>query len=68
MKKRDANAPAPEPHVPELIAQVDASRLGHALPNLTLGAYDYALAGSGKGEARWIGRPASAPSQSFLAK
>jgi 2-methylfumaryl-CoA hydratase len=50
VKKRDENAPAPEPHVPELIAQVDASRLGDALPNLKLGAYDYALAGSVK---RW---------------
>ena len=38
------------PHVPELIAKVDASRLGDALPSLKLGAYDYALAGSAK---RW---------------
>jgi 2-methylfumaryl-CoA hydratase len=50
VNKRDEAAPAPEPHVPELIAEVAPSRLGHALPNLKLGAYDYALAGSAK---RW---------------
>src|SRR3990170_2991675 len=37
VNKRDEAAPAPEPHVPELIAQVDAARLGDALPNLKLG-------------------------------
>ena len=50
VNKRDESAPAPEPHVPELIAEVEPSRLGHALPSLKLGAYDYALAGSAK---RW---------------
>lgn len=49
VNKRDVNAPAPEPHVPELIAQVEASRLGRALPTtLDLQGYDYALAGSSK--------------------
>jgi 2-methylfumaryl-CoA hydratase len=50
VNKRDESAPAPEPHVPELVAKVDASRLGEALPKLNLTAYDYALAGSAK---RW---------------
>jgi 2-methylfumaryl-CoA hydratase len=50
VNKRDESAPAPEPHVPELLAEVEPSRLGHALPSLKLGAYDYALAGSAK---RW---------------
>jgi 2-methylfumaryl-CoA hydratase len=50
VNKRDESAPAPEPHVPELIAEVEPSRLGDALPSLKLGAYDYALAGSAK---RW---------------
>src|SRR5215510_682190 len=34
VNKRDENAPAPPPHVPELIAEVAASRLGHALGRL----------------------------------
>ena len=50
VNKRDETAPAPEPHVPELAAEVSASRLGQALPSLKLDAYDYALAGSAK---RW---------------
>jgi 2-methylfumaryl-CoA hydratase len=50
VNKRDESAPAPEPHVPELLAEVEPSRLGDALPSLKLGAYDYALAGSAK---RW---------------
>ena len=50
VNKRDESAPSPEPYVPELIAEVEQSRLGHALPSLKLGAYDYALAGSAK---RW---------------
>jgi len=50
VNKRDESAPTPTPHVPELIAEVEPSRLGEALPSLKLGAYDYALAGSAK---RW---------------
>lgn len=50
VNKRDENAPAPTPHVPELIAEVSPSRLGEALPKLDIGAYDFALAGSAK---RW---------------
>ena len=50
VNKRDESAPAPEPRMPELIAEVEPSRLGDALPSLKLGAYDYALAGSAK---RW---------------
>ena len=36
VNKRDESAPAPEPHVPELIAEVEPSRLGDALPSLKL--------------------------------
>ena len=50
VNKRDENAPAPAPHVPELIAEVAPSQLGHALPSLKLDTYDYARAGSAK---RW---------------
>jgi 2-methylfumaryl-CoA hydratase len=50
VNKRDEAAPAPAPHVPELIPTVDASKLGEALPKLNLAAYDYALAGSAQ---RW---------------
>ena len=49
VNKRDPNAPAPEPVVPELRPSRSA-RLGAALPKLKLGGYDYALAGSPK---RW---------------
>ena len=50
VNKRDPNAPAPDPVVPELAASVDPASLGAALPKLDLGGYDYALAGSPK---RW---------------
>jgi 2-methylfumaryl-CoA hydratase len=48
--KRDMNAPAPAPVVPELAVSVDPSTLGAALPPLDIEGYDYALAGSPK---RW---------------
>ncbi|MGC2410028.1 MAG: MaoC family dehydratase [Methyloceanibacter sp.] len=50
VNKRNESAPAPAPHVPELIAKVEPAHLGEALPKLKLGAYDFALAGSAK---RW---------------
>src|SRR3990172_6664871 len=50
VNKRDADAPAPDPVVPELAASVDPSTLGAALPALDTSGYDYALAGSPK---RW---------------
>ena len=50
VNKRDVDAPAPSPVVPELAASVDPSTLGAALPPLDLSGYDYALAGSPK---RW---------------
>jgi len=50
VNKRDMNAPAPAPVVPELATSVDPSRLGAALPPLYIEGYDYALAGSPK---RW---------------
>ena len=50
VNKRDVDAPAPAPVVPELAASVDPATLGAALPKLDLGGYDYALAGSPK---RW---------------
>ncbi|HMK40490.1 MAG TPA: MaoC family dehydratase [Methyloceanibacter sp.] len=50
VNKRDVNAPAPNPVVPDLAANVEPSTLGAALPPLDLADYDYALAGSSK---RW---------------
>ena len=44
--KRDPDAPAPTPVVPELAKSVDPESLGKALPPLKLTVYDYALAGS----------------------
>ena len=46
VNKRDVNAPASSPTVPELAASVDPATLGAALPQLDLSGYDYALAGS----------------------
>ncbi len=46
VNKRDLDAPAPDPVVPELAASVEPSSLGAALPKLDLGSYDFALAGS----------------------
>jgi 2-methylfumaryl-CoA hydratase len=48
VNKRDPNAPAPDPVVPELASSVEPASLGAALPKLDLGGYDYALAGSPK--------------------
>ena len=50
VNKRDVDAPAPTPVVPELAASVEPATLGAALPPLDIGGYDYALAGSPK---RW---------------
>jgi 2-methylfumaryl-CoA hydratase len=50
VNKRDVDAPAPTPVVPELASSVDPATLGAALPPLDIGGYDYALAGSPK---RW---------------
>ena len=50
VNKRDVNAPAPNPVVPDLAASVEPSTLGAALPPLDLADYDYALSGSPK---RW---------------
>jgi 2-methylfumaryl-CoA hydratase len=46
VNKRDLDAPAPDPVVPELAASVDPASLGTALPQLSMSVYDYALAGS----------------------
>lgn len=46
VRKRDANAPAPETHVPELADSVAPETLGTALPAISLDAYDDVLAGS----------------------
>ncbi len=46
VNKRNPDAPAPSPVVPELAASVDPATLGAALPKLKLTVYDYALSGS----------------------
>ena len=46
VRKRDPASPAPEPVVPELASVVAADMLGGALPNLDMGGWDDALAGS----------------------
>lgn len=46
VKKRDPEAPAPAPVVPELPARVDPLTLGGCAPALDLAGYDNALAGS----------------------
>jgi 2-methylfumaryl-CoA hydratase len=46
VRKRDKNAPAPDPVVPKLPDRVDPSRLGAGIPPLDMTRYDYALAGS----------------------
>jgi 2-methylfumaryl-CoA hydratase len=46
VKKRDAAAPVPGDHVPELPKAVDAENLGAACPALDPAAYDVDLAGS----------------------
>jgi 2-methylfumaryl-CoA hydratase len=50
VNKRNLDAPAPAPVVPELASSVDPATLGAALPGLDLSGYDYALSGSPK---RW---------------
>jgi 2-methylfumaryl-CoA hydratase len=50
VNKRNVDAPAPKPVVPELAASVDPATLGKALPALDLTGYDDALAGSPR---RW---------------
>src|SRR5918995_5131751 len=46
VRKRDAAAPAPGEHVPELPAAVDPAALGGSCPPIDAGRYDLALAGS----------------------
>jgi 2-methylfumaryl-CoA hydratase len=46
VNKRNPDAPAPAPVVPELAASADPATLGGALPKLKLAGYDYGLAGS----------------------
>ncbi len=46
VRKRDPDAAAPDPVLPELPDAVDADRLGTALPAFDSDAYDMALAGS----------------------
>ncbi|MGH6735280.1 MAG: MaoC family dehydratase [Methyloceanibacter sp.] len=50
VNKRNLDAPAPDPVVPELAQSVDPESLGKALPPLKLTVYDYGLAGS---QRRW---------------
>ncbi len=50
VKKRDFDAPAPEPLVPELKSAADPQTLGAALPPLRMDGYNTALSGSGH---RW---------------
>jgi 2-methylfumaryl-CoA hydratase len=46
VRKRNAAAPAPGEHVPELPAAVDPAALGGSCPPIDAGRYDLALAGS----------------------
>ncbi len=46
VRKRDKASPAPEPMVPKLAERVDPAALGHAVPEIDTGRYDFALAGS----------------------
>jgi 2-methylfumaryl-CoA hydratase len=46
VRKRDAQSPAPEPVVPKLAERVDPSTLGNAVPEIDVGRWDLALAGS----------------------
>ena len=46
VSKRDVDAPASEPHVPELTERVAPDRLAQGLPPLDTGAFSTALAGS----------------------
>jgi 2-methylfumaryl-CoA hydratase len=46
VRKRDAAAPAPPTHVPDLPAAITPDKLGAACPAIDAAAYDFALAGS----------------------
>jgi 2-methylfumaryl-CoA hydratase len=46
VRKRDEAALAPGDHVPRLPTALDAKLLGEACPEINIGAYDFALAGS----------------------
>jgi 2-methylfumaryl-CoA hydratase len=46
VKKRDPHSPAPAAVVPKVAGRVDPAALGMAVPQLDLGRYDVALAGS----------------------
>src|SRR3990172_7890088 len=46
VRKRDKDAPAPEPIVPKLADRVDPAYIGRAVPRLNMAKYDLALAGS----------------------
>jgi len=46
VRKRDAAAPAPETHVPDLPAAITPAELGAACPQIDAAAYDFVLAGS----------------------
>ena len=61
VNKRDVDAPAPAPVVPDLAASVEPATLGAALPPLDLADYDYALAGSPKRWGDYAGRRQDRP-------
>ena len=46
VRKRDAAAPAPPTHVPDLPAAITPDKLGAACPTIDAAAYDFVLAGS----------------------
>ena len=46
VRKRDRNAPAPAPTIPELVAALPVESLGGACPILDPARYDFALAGA----------------------
>jgi 2-methylfumaryl-CoA hydratase len=46
VRKRDAQSPSPEAVVPKLAERVDPALLGNAVPEIDIGRYDVALAGS----------------------
>ena len=46
VRKRDPQSPVPSPVVPKLAERVDPATLGQAVPEIDVGRYDFALAGS----------------------
>jgi 2-methylfumaryl-CoA hydratase len=46
VRKRDAAAPAPETHIPDLPSALAPERLGDACPEIDVARYDFELAGS----------------------